>query len=270
MCHVDGHVTDYENALGVRIAEEGLPLAGELILDPLPEAALGLELGLVRSRLVNILVLVSPGCPYSVVVVGLQSHEERVVGTPVNILLKIILVGCALVAALLKESCIRTAKHCVSCVKEPAVVNTKGVVLVLLKLLLGEQTCLCKNVKIYKVGVACNRRRGLIGAVTVGCGVEGQNLPALGFCLGNEVDKIVRALTEGADAVLRGKRAYRHQNSALVTEAKVLFYVNHKYVCPFRPYAYGRFSRFTIFYSITQKGHCQHLIYKKYIMHCAN
>jgi hypothetical protein len=35
-----------------------------------------------------------------------------------------------------------------------------------------------------------------------------------------------------------------------VTEAKVLFYVNHKYVCPFRQCEKRRFARFITSYSI--------------------
>ena len=168
------------------------------------------------------------------VVMCLECHKERVVGKPMCIVLNKPFVCSTLVTVPLKESCVCLSENGVSCVEEPAVVDSHGIVSAFAKLLLGKKAVLRKDVKVYKIGVACHSGGGLIGTVAIRGGVKRQNLPA--FCprVSEEVDEIVCTFTKGADSVCRGKRAYRHQYSAFMSKAKVLLYVNHNGYFPFR------------------------------------
>ena len=70
-----------------------------------------------------------------------------------------------------------------------------------------------KLVEIDKIRVARKRREGLIGAVAVARGAQGQDLPDLLACRRKEIHKFFCLFAKAADPVGAGQAGHRHQNS---------------------------------------------------------
>ena len=115
----------------------------------------------------------------------------------------------------------------VSRLEQPAVVDTLGMILLIGQFLAGQQAFLGKKIQIDKVGIACRRRRGLVGAVPVRGGIEGQNLPARLTCRVQKINEIMSGFTKASNAVWGGQTADRHNNARLVPESKI-FHIVHK------------------------------------------
>ena len=220
--HVDGHIADDQNTLFVGVVAHGTPLLHKGVLDPFPEAALAGKGVHLRACFVDVFVARLPGGPGAIAVVDLQSHKQRIIIEP-----------CGIFAAERRkravrcETGVRLPQKIVAGVEQPAVIHTDAVVLYLSRLFFGEKPVPAQQIGIDKVRIARDGGGGLIGAVPVGGGIQGQNLPAFLTARVQEINKIKGAPTKGADTVRGGKAAHRHQNAAFMGEAEVFFATVH-------------------------------------------
>ena len=119
------------------------------------------------------------------------------------------------------KASVSESQYVIPGVEEPAVINSLGIVLIFLQFFLGDKALFTEYLKVDEVGVACYGRGRLVGAVSVGGGVKGEHLPALGLSLGEKIYEVVRAFSKRANSVRTWQGADGHQDAALMLEAKI-------------------------------------------------
>ena len=207
--HIDGNVPDNANALFVGIAPQCLPLAEELVLEePVKIQVFSQLLPLLLQSLRTAgFEALRPGKPGGAPQSILDSHKQGVVVEPKGIFPAesvIFLPG--------DKSFMGGAKNWIP----PGVLEPKvhpvggGLPGELFQLLLPQQSLLCQNIQINEVGISCPGGEGLIGGVSVACGIQGKNLPAGLPGTLEKVHEFVGVFSHGAHTVGAGQGGDMH------------------------------------------------------------
>ena len=209
---IDGHVADDGDAAFPGMVPEGVPLAGEDILDEALEADLITQLvaGVPDRVGVPELEAVLPVEP-ALAGMLLQSHEEGEVGQPAAVLgAEAVEIGAA------GEAVVGLAQD-----RELVIVLDAEIGLVIpvapgdgADLLLSQQTLLDQLGQVDQVGVAGEGGAGLVRGIAVAGGGQGQDLPLALAGFLQEVHEVMSFFAHGADAVRAGQARYMHQNAA--------------------------------------------------------
>ena len=121
----------------------------------------------------------------------LQRHEEGVILQPVTVLF-----AESGVAISGNETGKGFAQQSKAGVPQPAVVHTLGVVPIFQQLFFRKKSGFLQLGQVDEIGIARLRAGGLVGAVAVGGGVDGQDLPAGLLRFYKKIHKIPGALSQ--------------------------------------------------------------------------
>ena len=211
--HIDGHVADDPDAVAVGVGAQGLPLAEKFILQEILEAdarlqllPVGLHDGLQPHEQTH-----GPGLPVPAPEMLLDGHKEGVILQPEAVVpdkFPVILRFCKTAVGNFQEP-------------DPLMVQQAKVHPVLagapahLGRLFGQQKPLLhQRVQIDQIVVARKGGEGLVGAVAVARGIQGQNLPVALTGSHQKVHEIIGRLTHAANAIGPRQRGNVHQNTA--------------------------------------------------------
>ena len=164
---VDRHIADDLDAFFVGIIGKQLPLGEEFKLAPAPEIHFLFKFTGAKPGLRVIAMLGLPLRPLAEAVVNFQRHKQRVIFQPRGVSLYK-----AAVCLIRFEAGVSGAQNGIAVIKEPAIVDALAAASVCVQLLLCQQALLRQNVQINKIRITGLGGRGLVGAVTVGCGIQ--------------------------------------------------------------------------------------------------
>ena len=212
--HIDGDVADDLHSLGVGVVLQPAVLLEELELQIL--LILDVEVQLPAVVIQGIVIaqadVLGPLVPALAVEEILQGHKEGIVLQP-----PAIVGGELLIFGILTDpaALIGHGQQDLSAVIEGGVVDVillvaeeHAVALVIAQNTLGDQ-----GLQIDEVGVAGKGGEGLVGAVAVAGGMDGQDLPVGLSGIPEEVHEFVGLQVEAADAVLTRQAGNGHQNT---------------------------------------------------------
>ena len=129
-----------------------------------------------------------------------QRHEKRVVGQPVHVFAGEVFHRLHVPP---RGALKRGAQHREAVFPQPSVIHARGVCapVHVLHLAASEKALPDKEVEVYQIWIPRESGKGLIGRVAAACVAKRQYFPiALARC-GEKIHKVVRRLTQSADAV---------------------------------------------------------------------